>query len=64
MWKLYAQTAAEEGYQATPENYGYAIRVCAADNNAEAYELGRNFTANWDERLDALPLHWQRPPAI
>ena len=62
MWKLYADTAAEEGYQATPENYGYAIRICVADSDAEAYELGRHFYWQLGRTFGRVPLHWQRPP--
>jgi alkanesulfonate monooxygenase SsuD/methylene tetrahydromethanopterin reductase-like flavin-dependent oxidoreductase (luciferase family) len=62
MWKLYADTAAEEGYRATPANYGYAIRICAADSDAEAYELGRNFYWQLGRTFGRVPLHWQRPP--
>jgi alkanesulfonate monooxygenase SsuD/methylene tetrahydromethanopterin reductase-like flavin-dependent oxidoreductase (luciferase family) len=62
MWQLYADTAAEEGYQATPENYGYAIRICVADSDAEAYELGRHFYWQLGRTFGRVPLHWQRPP--
>ena len=54
--------AAEEGYQATAANYGYAIRVCVADSEAEAYELGRNFYWQLGRTFGRVPLHWQRPP--
>ena len=62
IWKLYAETAAEEGYQATPEHYGYMIRICVADSDAEAYELGRNFYWQLGRTFGRVPLHWQRPP--
>jgi hypothetical protein len=43
MWKLYADTAAEEGYQGDPRELRLCAHICVADSDAEAYELGRNF---------------------
>ena len=42
LWQLYKDTR-PVGYQATSENYGYAIRVCVADTDEQAYEQGRHF---------------------
>ena len=61
IWKLYADTAAKEGYTATDENYGYAIRICVADTDEQAYEQGRHFYWQLGRTFGRVPLHWQRP---
>jgi alkanesulfonate monooxygenase SsuD/methylene tetrahydromethanopterin reductase-like flavin-dependent oxidoreductase (luciferase family) len=38
---LYAETAASEGYQAGPENFGYLTHVFVAETDEKAQELGR-----------------------
>jgi hypothetical protein len=62
MWKLYADTAAEMGYKASAENYGYALRICVADTDDEAYEQGRHFYWQLGRTFGRVPMHWQRPP--
>ena len=43
IWALYEKTAAESGYKATKDNFGYLQRICVADSDERAYEEGRNF---------------------
>jgi len=43
MWDAYADRAAELGYQAGPENFGYLAPMVLADTEERAQELGRNF---------------------
>jgi alkanesulfonate monooxygenase SsuD/methylene tetrahydromethanopterin reductase-like flavin-dependent oxidoreductase (luciferase family) len=43
MWDLYNQTAAEEGYQAGPECFGYMQKIVCADTDEAAIELAKNF---------------------
>src|SRR5205823_3744497 len=40
---LYADTAAEYGYQAGPEHYGYVCKVHVDETDELAYEVGRKF---------------------
>ena len=62
MWQLYRDAAAEEGYTTTPENFGYAIRMCVADTDEKAYEEGRNFYWQLGKTFGQVPLHWLQPP--
>jgi alkanesulfonate monooxygenase SsuD/methylene tetrahydromethanopterin reductase-like flavin-dependent oxidoreductase (luciferase family) len=41
MWNIYTRVAAEEGYQAGPENFGYLQKVFVAETEEKAQELGR-----------------------
>jgi alkanesulfonate monooxygenase SsuD/methylene tetrahydromethanopterin reductase-like flavin-dependent oxidoreductase (luciferase family) len=41
MWNIYTKVAAEEGYQAGPENFGYLQKVFVAETEADAQELGK-----------------------
>jgi alkanesulfonate monooxygenase SsuD/methylene tetrahydromethanopterin reductase-like flavin-dependent oxidoreductase (luciferase family) len=43
IFKLYSQTAAEVGYTAGPENFGYLIRVHVQDTEEKALENARQF---------------------
>jgi alkanesulfonate monooxygenase SsuD/methylene tetrahydromethanopterin reductase-like flavin-dependent oxidoreductase (luciferase family) len=43
MVNLYADVAAQEGYQAGPENFGYLQNVVVAETEEKAQELGRGF---------------------
>jgi alkanesulfonate monooxygenase SsuD/methylene tetrahydromethanopterin reductase-like flavin-dependent oxidoreductase (luciferase family) len=43
LWNLYVKTAAEEGYQAGPENFVYLQPVFCADTEAQAEDFGRRF---------------------
>ena len=62
MWKLYEDTAAEEGYTPTEENFGYAIRVFVADSDEKAYEEGRQFYWQLGRPFGRSPAHWMQPP--
>jgi alkanesulfonate monooxygenase SsuD/methylene tetrahydromethanopterin reductase-like flavin-dependent oxidoreductase (luciferase family) len=61
MWQLYADTAAEAGYAASDDNYGYVMRICVADTDEQAYEQGRHFYWQLGRTFGRVPLHWQRP---
>jgi alkanesulfonate monooxygenase SsuD/methylene tetrahydromethanopterin reductase-like flavin-dependent oxidoreductase (luciferase family) len=41
LWDLYGKTAAQEGYQAGTENFGYLQQIHVADTEAEAQEQGK-----------------------
>ncbi len=43
MVNLYADVAAQEGYQAGPENFGYLQNICVAETEEKAQELARGF---------------------
>jgi alkanesulfonate monooxygenase SsuD/methylene tetrahydromethanopterin reductase-like flavin-dependent oxidoreductase (luciferase family) len=43
IWNMYAAAAAEEGYQAGPENFGYLQKVFVAETEARAQELGKAY---------------------
>lgn len=43
MANLYADVAAQHGYQAGPENFGYLQNVCVAETEEKAQELARGF---------------------
>jgi alkanesulfonate monooxygenase SsuD/methylene tetrahydromethanopterin reductase-like flavin-dependent oxidoreductase (luciferase family) len=43
MVNLYADVAAQEGFQAGPENFGYLQNVCVAETEEKAHELARGF---------------------
>ena len=44
LWDYYADTAAEEGYQAGPENFGYLVPLFVADTEEKAQEIGRGYS--------------------
>src|SRR5215475_5875890 len=43
MVNLYADVAAQEGFQAGPENFGYLQNVCVAETEEKAQELAKGF---------------------
>ncbi len=43
LWDFYSKAAAEEGYQAGPENFGYLQPVMVADTQERAEEMGKRF---------------------
>ncbi len=59
---LYAQVAEEEGYTATEENRGYAVRVNVSDSDERAYEEGKHFFWQLGTSFGVAPPHWQAPP--
>jgi alkanesulfonate monooxygenase SsuD/methylene tetrahydromethanopterin reductase-like flavin-dependent oxidoreductase (luciferase family) len=62
MWKLYRDTAEQEGYTPTSENFGYAIRAVVADSDERAYEEGKHFYWQLGSAFGRSPNHWLQPP--
>jgi alkanesulfonate monooxygenase SsuD/methylene tetrahydromethanopterin reductase-like flavin-dependent oxidoreductase (luciferase family) len=61
LWGLYGQAAAQEGYQAGPENFGYLQPVMVADNQERAEELGKRLLFGGAFAHFARP-EWMFPP--
>ena len=61
MVKLYRDTAAEEGYEFGPENFGYLQRVVVAETEEKAQEMGRAFMYGGGINAFARP-EWMFPP--
>ena len=61
MLNLYADVAAQEGYQAGPENFGYLQRVIVAETEEKAQELGKGFMYGGGIFTFARP-EWAYPP--
>ena len=61
MLNLYADTAAEEGYQSGPENFGYLQRVVVAETEEKAQEMGKGFMYGGGFSNFARP-EWLYPP--
>jgi alkanesulfonate monooxygenase SsuD/methylene tetrahydromethanopterin reductase-like flavin-dependent oxidoreductase (luciferase family) len=61
MWKMYTDRAAEVGYQAGPENFGYLQPVFVHESDEKADELGRNFLYGGGFSHFARP-EWMFPP--
>ena len=61
MVKLYRDTAAEEGYESGPENFGYLQRVVVAETEEKAQEMGRAFMYGGGISAFARP-EWMFPP--
>ena len=58
---IYHETAAEEGYEAGPEHFGYLIRCLVADTDEKAQEIGRTFL--WTENhRNRGPMEFNDPP--
>ncbi len=62
IYDLYDRTAAEEGYAATSDNRGYAIRVNVSDSDERAYEEGKKFFWQLGTSFGVAPREWQAPP--
>ena len=62
IWALYEKTAAESGYKATKDNFGYLQRICVADSDERAYEEGRNFYWQLGRTFGRAPREWTSPP--
>jgi alkanesulfonate monooxygenase SsuD/methylene tetrahydromethanopterin reductase-like flavin-dependent oxidoreductase (luciferase family) len=58
---LYADRAAELGYQAGPENFGYLQSVLVAETDEQAQELGKNYLWAGGGANFARP-EWTLPP--
>ncbi|MFZ2207843.1 MAG: LLM class flavin-dependent oxidoreductase [Porticoccaceae bacterium] len=61
MWDMYADKAAELGYQAGPENFGYLLPVFCADTDEKAQELGRGFIYGGGQNAFSRPEHTLPP---
>ncbi len=61
MFNMYAKRAADLGYQAGPENFGYLQPVFCADTEAKAEEMGKNFLFGGGFAHFARP-EWMFPP--
>jgi alkanesulfonate monooxygenase SsuD/methylene tetrahydromethanopterin reductase-like flavin-dependent oxidoreductase (luciferase family) len=61
LWDLYADRAAEAGYQAGPENFGYVIPAFVADTEEKAAELGRGFVWGGGQGAFCKPEHLLPP---
>ena len=62
IYDTYASAAAEEGYEPTPDNRGYAVRAVVADSDERAYEEGKHFYWQLGTAFGLAPRHWQAPP--
>ena len=61
LWRIYSDTAAKEGYQAGPENFGYMQPIFVSDNQERAEELGKRFLFGGHFAHFARP-EWMFPP--
>jgi len=61
MWDMYADKAAELGYQAGPENFGYLLPVFCADTDEKAQDLGRGFIFGGGQNAFSRPEHTLPP---
>jgi len=61
LWDFYAKAAANEGYQAGPENFGYLQPVVVADTQERAEELGKRILFGGAFAHFARP-EWMFPP--
>jgi alkanesulfonate monooxygenase SsuD/methylene tetrahydromethanopterin reductase-like flavin-dependent oxidoreductase (luciferase family) len=61
LWDYYADTAAEMGYQAGPENFGYLIPTFVADTDEKAQELGKGFIYGGGQTVFSAP-QYTLPP--
>ncbi len=62
IYELYGRTAEEDGWTATSDNRGYAIRVAVADSDERAYEEGKNFYWQLGTSFGVTPPQWLAPP--
>ena len=62
IFDLYDDIAEEEGFTATEEHRGYAVRINVADSDEKAYEEGKNFFWQLGTSFGLTPRHWQAPP--
>src|SRR3954447_22011876 len=57
LWDKYANAAAEEGFQAGPENFGYLAAVACADTEEKAKELAMGFVWGGGQGAFSRPEH-------
>jgi alkanesulfonate monooxygenase SsuD/methylene tetrahydromethanopterin reductase-like flavin-dependent oxidoreductase (luciferase family) len=62
IYAIYDKAATEVGFTPTSEQRGYAIRVCTADTDEQAYEAGKHFYWQLGTSFGLTPLPWQAPP--
>jgi alkanesulfonate monooxygenase SsuD/methylene tetrahydromethanopterin reductase-like flavin-dependent oxidoreductase (luciferase family) len=61
LWNMYAKIAAEQGYQAGPENFGYLQPVFCHETDEKAEEFGKAFLFGGGFSHFARP-EWMFPP--
>src|SRR5215469_15711979 len=61
LWNMYAKIAADQGYQAGPENFGYLQPVFCHETDEKAAEFGRKFLFGGGFSHFARP-EWMFPP--
>jgi alkanesulfonate monooxygenase SsuD/methylene tetrahydromethanopterin reductase-like flavin-dependent oxidoreductase (luciferase family) len=61
LWDVYADVAAQAGYQAGPENFGYLIPTFVADTDEKAQELGKGFIFGGGQNVFSRP-EYTLPP--
>jgi len=61
MWDMYADIAAENGWQAGSENFGYLMPVFVADTEEKAQEVGRGFVYGGGQNAFSAP-QYALPP--
>jgi alkanesulfonate monooxygenase SsuD/methylene tetrahydromethanopterin reductase-like flavin-dependent oxidoreductase (luciferase family) len=61
LWDFYADIAAEHGYQAGPENFGYLMGVFVAETDEKAQELGKGFVFGGGANAFSRPEHTLPP---
>lgn len=61
MWETYAKTAAENGWQAGPENFGYLMPVFVADTEEKAQEVGKGFVYGGGQNAFSAPQYMMPP---
>jgi alkanesulfonate monooxygenase SsuD/methylene tetrahydromethanopterin reductase-like flavin-dependent oxidoreductase (luciferase family) len=61
LWNLYGDTAAQEGYQAGTENFGYLQQIFVAETEEKAQELGKAALFGGGAQNFSRP-DWTLPP--
>lgn len=61
IWDMYADVAAERGYQAGPENFGYLMGVFVAETDEKAQEIGKGFVFGGGANAFSRPEHTLPP---
>jgi alkanesulfonate monooxygenase SsuD/methylene tetrahydromethanopterin reductase-like flavin-dependent oxidoreductase (luciferase family) len=61
LWDMYADRAAELGYQAGPENFGYVIPTFVAETEEKAQEIGKGFVFGGGQGAFAPPAYTLPP---
>lgn len=61
LWDMYADKAAELGFQCGPENFGYLLPVFCADTDEKAQDLGHGFIFGGGQNSFSRPEHTLPP---